>query len=152
MQQALAEGAERVVGYEANGGFLTASDITVDGRTLPALPRLVADLPQRFTASGRLKEFPTALSRAKLSELLRGDFTEAAQRIEAVFGTHFGQVAALDNTDGLRITFHSGEVAHLRGSGNAPEFRCYNEADSEHRAAEMNRICLSLMDGWRREG
>ncbi len=174
MQQALAEGAERVVGYEANGGFLTASDITVDGRTLPALPtrdtlivlvsilglsrqqnvpvsRLVADLPQRFTASGRLKEFPTALSRAKLSELLRGDFTEAAQRIEAVFGTHFGQVAALDNTDGLRITFHSGEVAHLRGSGNAPEFRCYNEADSEHRAAEMNRICLSLMDGWRRE-
>jgi phosphomannomutase len=29
---------ERVVGYEANGGFLTRSDITRDGRTLPALP------------------------------------------------------------------------------------------------------------------
>src|SRR6187402_1208148 len=73
-------GADKVVGYEANGGFLTASDFILRD-TLPALPtrdalivplavllsaraqsvsisRLLTALPQRFTASDRLEEFP----------------------------------------------------------------------------------------------
>ncbi len=38
MEQAKAAGAKIVVGFEANGGFLLGSDVTRDGRTLPALP------------------------------------------------------------------------------------------------------------------
>lgn len=169
---ALAEGAQRVVGYEANGGFLTACDIRRRGRTLKALPtrdtlvvlaailhlareqgrpvsRLLADLPARFTASGRLKEFPTEISRSRLAALNTGDPAMDRAAVEAVFGRAFGEVAGTDTTDGLRITFTSGEIVHLRPSGNAPEFRCYNEADSETRAQEMNRICLGILDGWR---
>lgn len=172
MLEALAEGAQRVVGYEANGGFLTASDIHRGGRTLKALPtrdtlvvlaailhltrerghpvsRVVANLPARFTASGRLKEFPTEHSRGRLADLNTGDPARDKVAIEALFGEAFGEVAGMDTTDGLRITFTSGEIVHLRPSGNAPEFRCYNEADTEARALEMNRICLDIMDGWR---
>ncbi|MCP5086321.1 MAG: phosphomannomutase, partial [Rhodobacteraceae bacterium] len=50
---------------------------------------------------------------------------------------------------GLRITFESGEIAHLRPSGNAPELRAYTEAGSPERAAEMNRICMQVLAGWR---
>ncbi len=67
----------------------------------------------------------------------------------AVFDPHFGPVAGLDFTDGLRITFLSGEIAHLRPSGNAPELRAYTEAGSPERAAEMNAICMGILVGWR---
>jgi len=172
MEQAVADGAGSVVGYEANGGFLTATDISGDGRALPALPtrdalivpltvlllarqqdvtvsRLVRRLPPRYTASDRIKDFPTELSRARLAALSSGDWATDRAAIEAVFAAHFGTVADLDTTDGLRITFASGEIAHLRPSGNAPELRAYNEADSSQRAAEMNRICLGILAGWR---
>ena len=66
-----------------------------------------------------------------------------------MFGEHLGMVASLDNTDGLRITFESDEIVHLRPSGNAPELRCYNEAASEERARQINRICLEILGGWR---
>ncbi len=172
MLQAVAEGARRVVGYEANGGFLTASDILRDGRLLAALPTrdtlvvlagilhlarqrelpvsgLVTDLPARFTASNRLREFPTEASHSRLAGLYTGEFTRDKAAIETVFGDAFGSLAEIDAVDGLRMTFDSGEVVHLRPSGNAPEFRCYNEAESEERAREMNRICMGIMEGWR---
>ena len=47
------------------------------------------------------------------------------------------------------ITFASEEVVHLRPSGNAPEFRCYTEADTEPRAQEINKICIDIMVSWR---
>lgn len=166
MQAAMADAGASVVGYEANGGFLIATDIHLQGNTLKALPTrdaiivplailmlasaqqttvagLQDILPKRYTYSDRLKAFPTEISRARIAAL--GD----TAAIEAVFGELFGRVASTDNTDGLRITFISDEVVHLRPSGNAPELRCYNEASSPERAAEMNRQCLSLMEGWR---
>jgi phosphomannomutase len=54
-------------------------------------------------------------------------------------------VSSLDVVDGLRITFRSGEIVHLRPSGNAPELRCYTEADSEARAARLCRIALDAV-------
>lgn len=166
MQSAVADGYSPVVGYEANGGFLTATDIDREGRKLPALPtrdavivalgilllsiqrgckisELSVDLPLRFTASDRLKNFPTELSAERI------DAMRDAAAIETVFGDVFGKVAGIDRTDGLRITFDSGEIAHLRPSGNAPELRAYTEADSAERAAEMNRICLGVLQSWR---
>jgi phosphomannomutase len=172
MQKALQEGAKRVVGYEANGGFLLASDIDAGGKTLRALPtrdavivhiaillsskekdvevsELVGGLPRRFTFSDRLKNFPTEKSKEKIAELYSGDAPKDIRALETVFGHDFGDVDSLDTTDGLRITFVSGEVVHLRPSGNAPEFRCYTEADTETRAGEMNRTGMIIMERWR---
>ena len=172
MQQALEAGKQRVVGYEANGGFLIASDISQNGKTLRALPtrdaiivhlailllsiqkkkkisELTSELPQRFTHSNRLKDFPTEKSLEAMKGFRGGDAEKDRQAIEAVFGSYFGQVSTVDNTDGLRITFRSSEVVHLRPSGNAPEFRCYNEAHTAERAEEMNGICMKIMSGWR---
>ena len=172
MLRAVDEGEDRVVGYEANGGFLTASPFEADGRRLEPLPTrdalvvvlallhssrlravpvsaLADSLPPRFTASDRLKDFPTELSRQRLGALQTGNTARDHAAIERAFRGLFGPVAAVDATDGLRVNFASGEVAHLRPSGNAPELRCYNEADSEERAREMNRACLEILEGWR---
>ena len=167
MQQALQDGARNVVGYEANGGFLTASDIEVDGRVLPALPtrdavlvalcvlllarrqgvavsQLADMLPPRFTASDRLKSFPTELSRERIEALDTG----GAAIMAATF-PGLGEVQSVDRTDGLRMLFANGEVVHLRPSGNAPELRCYNEADSLARVTELNRSCMAVLEVWR---
>lgn len=159
-------GSERVVGYEANGGFLTATDFTISG-VLPALPTrdalivplavllstrakglpisgLLATLPQRFTASDRLEDFPTALSNERLGALKQG----GASAIAAAFPA-FGAVREVSSVDGLRITFASEEILHLRPSGNAPELRCYTEAATEARAVAVNHEALAVLSGWR---
>ena len=51
------------------------------------------------------------------------------------FGT--GGVEAKDGLDGVRMRLGSGEIVHLRLSGNAPELRCYTEAATPARAAEL---------------
>ena len=65
--------------------------------------------------------------------------------VEKLYSSLFGPVDYLDRTDGLRITFDSGEVLHLRPSGNAPEFRCYNEADSIERVIEMQQQSMERL-------
>jgi phosphomannomutase len=111
--------------------------------------RLVASLPGRYTYSDRLKEFPTELGQARLSGIADSGEAEARQRVIEIFGDRFGEAAKIDATDGVRITFSSGDIVHLRPSGNAPELRCYTEADSPARAREVNAICLGIMEGWR---
>ena len=170
MLEASARGARRVVGYEANGGFLLNSDLDLDsgGAPLRALPtrdamivllgvlllarreaktvaQLVASLPSRHTASDRLKNFPTEQSRAILARFSSGDEAADRRAIEAVFGAAFGPVAAVDHTDGVRVTFAGGEIVHLRPSGNAPEFRCYAEAANAARAVEIITTGLELV-------
>jgi phosphomannomutase len=164
MQALQAAGHAQVAGYEANGGFLLASDLEHQGRRLVALPTrdavlpilallvhckesglplsaLSAGLPQRFTASDRLKDYPTERSQALLAELQAG----GALAMEALFGGLCGRVVGIDTTDGLRMHFANDEIIHLRPSGNAPEFRCYNEAGSEARVAELNQLCLRIL-------
>jgi len=166
MRQAAGEGAGAVVGYEANGGFLTMTETTIAGHPLGALPTrdavvvalsvlllarrhglpvsaLGTLLPQRFTASDRLKAFPTDLSARHVARLARDEDAIVEQF------PMLGPVDRVDLTDGLRVTFASGEVLHLRPSGNAPELRCYTEADSAERAQAMNSECLDLLDAWR---
>ena len=48
-------------------------------------------------------------------------------------------MARVDRTDGLRIYFESGDVIHLRPSGNADEFRVYACAGSRERATRSPR-------------
>jgi phosphomannomutase len=92
MQRAVARGAERVVGWEANGGFLTASAFPFGEGTLSPLPtrdavlpllavlltarqrkvkvsEVFAALPARATRAGLLDEFPVEHSRAIVERL-----------------------------------------------------------------------------------
>ena len=173
MLDAVNAGFKVVVGYEANGGFLTASDIELNGKTLKALPtrdavivqigimilaesagktisELVADLPARFSFSDRLKNFPLEESSIILALFSSGDVCRDYKNIENVFGSLCGKVDSVDHTDGVRIHFKNSEVVHLRPSGNAPEFRCYNEAVSQGRVKEMNKACMDILESMRR--
>jgi phosphomannomutase len=67
--------------------------------------------------------------------------------LEKMFGDLCGRVAALNRTDGLRVTFASGEIIHLRPSGNAPEFRCYAEAAGDERARALTAAVLAKVAG-----
>jgi phosphomannomutase len=165
MMEATASGAKRVVGYEANGGFLLNSDIEIGGKKLRALPTrdavivivgilllakqqglkisaLAATLPARFTASDRLKNFPTEKSAALLAQFNSGSVAADKMALENFFAGISGTFAQLDRTDGLRITFANEEIIHLRPSGNAPEFRCYTEAAADERARRLNSLTL----------
>ena len=66
--------------------------------------------------------------------------------IEKVFGELFGSILKIDQTDGLRITFNSEDILHIRPSGNAPEFRCYNESDSLERALYMQKQAMEKLN------
>jgi phosphomannomutase len=168
MRQASTRGARRVVGYEANGGFLIESDLVVGGRRLRALPTrdalilllsllvlarqrggtlsaMAAELPARFTASGLLRETPPERSAALLARFSSGN--EAANRAAIEGAFPLGRVAGIDRTDGVRVTFEGGEVIHLRPSGNAPEFRCYAEAGSAGRVEEILALGLAAVRG-----
>lgn len=160
----------RVIGYEANGGFLTQTPISVDGRTLAALPTrdavlpiiailhlarqgghsvssLLAQLPNRFTYSDRIKDFPTDLSRSRLEDFTQAP-NDALTKLEEFLGPEFATPASMDTTDGLRIVLDNEEIVHLRPSGNAPELRCYTEADSEARARQLNHQTMERLKTW----
>jgi len=145
--------ADRCVGFEANGGFLLGFDANLSG-PLTALPTrdcmlpiiaplfaakqqdkpltdLVAALPQCFTAADRLQEIDRVKAGIFLTELI--DDTE---KREAFFAP-YGVITSVDLTDGLRADFESGDVVHLRPSGNAPEFRIYAQSSSEARAKDL---------------
>lgn len=151
MEAATAGGA-RVVGFEANGGFLLGfraagpagplAPLVTRDALLPilvplvearsrdqSLGALVAALPARFTASDRLENVPVAVSQALVAGLA-GDGAARAH----LFGA-LDPEAGIDMTDGLRIRFASGRIVHLRPSGNAPELRCYAEAETAEAAA-----------------
>lgn len=170
MIKAVGRGLERVVSYEANGGFLTATDVEIDGRTLTALPtrdaflpiiaaikladskkrsveRIVAGLPQRYTASDRIKDFPQEDSLKVLAMFTSDEPSTIRAQLEKHFGKEFGTITRINYTDGVRVTFESDEVVHLRPSGNAPEFRVYTEAATEERAKEINGIGMNIVKG-----
>ncbi|MDQ7001691.1 MAG: phosphomannomutase, partial [Ghiorsea sp.] len=162
MNHLLAQGQTHVVGYEANGGFLTASAIEKHGKVLTALPtrdavivplaiimasieanvsisKLMQTLPQRFTASDRLQGVPTESSKQHIEHL---------KQDASWFEQSFGKLEHVDETDGFRMTFDSDVVIHLRPSGNAPELRCYVEAASVKQAEDVLKTCLAYLQAW----
>lgn len=149
-----------VVGYEANGGFLLGSDVDVGQGRLAALTTrdavlpmimlltaaragrrkvsdLVAGLPARYTFSDRLQNVNVEACRDMLEDLSRNPHS-----FPLLVDAPSGRVVGLDTTDGVRATLHSGDILHLRLSGNAPELRCYAEASTPDSAAALCRKCL----------
>lgn len=152
----------KVVGYEANGGFLLGFEaqgpagplapLMTRDSLLPilaplvrakseglSLSDLVATLPPRFTAADRLQGIEPEVSRDFIARM------EADGEARAAFFGPDLREAATDTTDGLRVTFDGGEIVHLRPSGNAPEFRCYAEADSGERADALVAANLAAL-------
>lgn len=204
MEKARAKGRKRVCGWEANGGFLTGTDIERDGKILKALPtrdamlpilgvlfsaaeknlsisELFARLPKRFSKAALLKNFPRAASLKIVSR-----FSSADERVkEVVFSANrvllfneeanpltvseaeanqfssireglakffkasngFGIINKLNYTDGVRIYFENGDVAHVRPSGNADELRIYAVANTQSRADEIAGLGVAEPDG-----
>jgi phosphomannomutase len=71
------------------------------------------------------------------------------ERLSSAFTTAlgFGEIARLNYTDGVRIYFNNGDVAHVRPSGNADELRIYAVADTQARADEIARLGIAESDG-----
>jgi len=167
MNEALSADGRMVCGYEANGGFLLASAVEREGARLTALPTrdavlpivaalmsarpgclrdMLADLPRCVTYSDRLPEFAPERRDALMAWLLPED---AAMR-SALLGDHFGALAGAELVevnllDGVRMHFANSRVIHLRGSGNAPELRCYTEAETAEAAQSINSLALDLI-------
>lgn len=114
MKDAVAAGHRRVVGYEANGGFLVQSPMEKAGRTLAPLPtrdavlpilcvlfaarerglslvQLFDRLPRRFSKAGLLDNFPPDAGRA----ILRSFAPPDARVAEVDFGAE-GALSARD--------------------------------------------------------
>lgn len=157
---ALAGKVPSVAGFEANGGFLAGAGIACEGKTLAALPTrdavlpvltllvaaqtqqvkistLLKALPQRYTASDRLQNIPTATTQALLAK-----WQHDASQLCAWLGEDVGAPANINTVDGLRITFERMDIIHLRGSGNAPELRCYCESSTPARATQLMQLVL----------
>jgi phosphomannomutase len=151
-----AEGEGTVVGFEANGGTLLGTDVTVNGESLARLPTrdailpllsvlasaaqagqslaaLVESLPLRPALSDRLTKAPVERSAAFCARL--SDDRKYARG----FFADVGDVADVSSIDGPRVTLASGDVVHYRPSGNAPELRCYVEGATPKRAEQLLR-------------
>lgn len=142
----LAKKFNSVAGFEANGGFLLGSDVQLNGQPLKALPTrdavlpalmllvaagegvistLVKGLPQRFTHSDRIQNFAT-----EKSQLIIAQSTKDPANLLSKLGFDDVVIKNVNVTDGLRITLADERIIHLRPSGNAPELRCYAEAET----------------------
>lgn len=157
--------AKPAVGWEVNGGFLLGDDMSLNDAVLKALPtrdavlpvicslllamqkgqkvsELFAGLPARYTGGALIDDIPVdQITRFKEISSDKEIMQELAQK---VFGeTDLGALASLDTTDGLRLRFESGDVVHLRPSGNAPQFRVYTNADSQERADALAQNAIS---------
>ncbi|UHS57280.1 phosphomannomutase [Agrobacterium vaccinii] len=162
MEEALSKGSKGVIGFEANGGFLTASPFTLNGKTVSALPtrdcflpllaalKLVAEQKKPLSeiaaayklpvaAADRLQDFAQEKS-AALMEHLRSSRTNLESFLAPV-----GAVKETSDIDGLRVTLTNGDTIHFRPSGNAPEMRCYVEAANEDDADALLNKGLDLI-------
>lgn len=165
MQQALEDGEQKVAGFEANGGTLTASAFVVNGATLDALPtrdsllpilavlaaaagarlalsELSASYRLPVALSDRLENFPVETS-SRLMTYLR-----ASEENLAAFLKPIGRPQAVSDIDGLRVTLDDGRIIHFRPSGNAPEMRCYVEAETTEAAEALLTTGLSTIRRW----
>jgi phosphomannomutase len=153
---------ETVAGFEANGGYLLGTNLQVNGQLLKALPTrdavlpaimllaaadessissLVSSLPRRFTDSNRLQNFATEKSQQIIAE-----GKKEPERLLAKLGFNNAVITSVDETDGLRITLTDKRIVHLRPSGNAPEFRCYVEAESFSDASDCVKQTLKHLN------
>jgi phosphomannomutase len=170
MMDAEAKGKKRVCSWEVNGGFMVGCDTEVIGKQIKALPtrdaifpiivallsasdmgvklsELFSQLPARFTQAGLIDDFPIEVSK-KIVQTFADSSPETLSRLGQYFPSDtFGEATKIDTMDGVRIFFASGDIAHLRPSGNAPQLRIYSVAASQERADEIVHQAIAEPDG-----
>ncbi len=127
MQQALNAGFNRVVSWEANGGFLSGSDISVNGSLLKALPtrdavlpilcvlhaacengmglsELFSQLPKWYGKAGLIDDFPQ-----QISQKILATFKVADEKIVTI-EFHFDHVIAKDIQDQILEQWNLSEI------------------------------------------
>ncbi|MFT5705973.1 MAG: phosphomannomutase [Oceanospirillaceae bacterium] len=159
--ETLQDNYKTYAGFEANGGFLLGSDVLFNQQVLSALPTrdailpvlmtlfkaqdssvsaLTQNLPKRFTHSDRLTDFAIAKSQQIIEY-----GNQYPNKLLAQLGLGEDTLSHLNSVDGLRFTLASGDVVHLRPSGNAPEFRCYAESHTHDKAKALVNYVLPLL-------
>lgn len=152
---------KNIAGFEANGGFLLGSDVIINGQALAALPTrdavlpaimllyssrdknissLVEQLPCRYTHSDRLQNVTPEKSNKLIAMGIKNQ-----QLLLNKIGLQDEIAVSLDTTDGIRMTLGSNSIVHLRPSGNAPELRCYAEANSLESAQHIVKRVLATI-------
>ncbi len=147
-------------GYEANGGYLLATDISEQGNVLNKLVSRDAVLPmlsliayskklnltisevvltfeKRFTSSRKVDNFPTEKSKEIISGFYENgeiDQTRVKDFFKSILDL---EISDINTLDGVRITYKNNYVLHIRPSGNAPELRCYTESNTQVKADEL---------------
>jgi phosphomannomutase len=159
MNNALKE-HEKIIGYEANGGYLLGSDFIVEGRKIEKLPTrdsvlvLICALLYCYDQNKKISEVVEEIAHKHVySDSLKGIEPERGRKITNIIKDnieeHFefikGKLLEINELDGLRLIFDNGEIVHLRQSGNSPELRCYSEADTKERAEEINKIVFEIV-------
>lgn len=171
MNHAIIEGHQKTVGWEVNGGFLVGQDMEFLGHNLKKLPTrdalfpilialwaaitqqrpvsaLFSELPARYTQAGMIDDFPVEVSRL-IVDAFSGDMAGVASNVERYFSKElgFGRLDKIDTTDGVRLYFSNGDIAHIRPSGNAPQLRIYSVAGSQERADRIVERSIAEPDG-----
>lgn len=165
MSEALGKGKTGVLGFEANGGLMLASDFVVEGRKIGALPtrdsvlpalavlglsasrkqplsEIAKDFALPVALADRLENFATERGAALVAHL-----KASPENLQAFFEP-IGKVASTSEIDGLRVTLEDGSIVHFRPSGNAPEMRCYVEAASREQAERQLERGLAALSNW----
>ncbi|MDQ0420401.1 phosphomannomutase [Peteryoungia aggregata LMG 23059] len=165
MEEALAAGADRVLGFEANGGLMLGSDFAIEDKVIRALPTrdcvlpmlavlgtaaerglalsaLVADLNLPVALGDRLENYANERSTTLMAHLRNSGDQLAA------FLAPVGAVRSVSDIDGLRVTLADDRVIHFRPSGNAPEMRFYVEAADGQAAKALLEQGLALLERW----
>ena len=124
-----------------------------------SLVDLFARLPKRFSRAALLENFPRALGLKLVSSFSpnvgeggdpqKSRLDEIRQRLAKFFtpAMGFGTITHVDYTDGVRVLFDNGDVAHVRPSGNADELLIYAVADTQVRADEIAAMGIAEPNG-----
>lgn len=153
---ALGANSGAVAGFEGNGGFLTEGTHFWRDKLVTALPTrdavlplvavlaaanevhqpvaaLVAQLPPRAKATGRIPEIDTARGRLWIEQLVA-----APKRLALLEKT-----ADIQTVDGAKFMLADGNSLHLRLSGNAPELRVYVETSTPATAQTLLQTAMA---------
>ncbi len=162
MVSAKKQGEKSIVGFEANGGFFTASRFKIGQVDLSPLPTRDCFLPIFAVLASAMKAKVTLSTLANnyfmpvaISDRLENCSVEASAKlmnrlinsrtVQDNFFAPLGKIESRNMIDGLRVKFVDGKIVHLRPSGNAPEFRCYVEASNSVAAATLLKRALEVI-------
>lgn len=102
------------------------------------LHTLIADPLGRYALIILVKNCPTE----KSSKILDAILKHPLESVQDLTEIQESENLDLNYLDGVRMTTSKNEIIHFRPSGNAPEFRCYTEADSQERADQIAQNAL----------